>query len=30
MVTIILWIELLIVAIGIAKWIDNDMDKRGK
>ena len=24
------WIGLLIVAIGIAKWIDNDVDKRGK
>lgn len=29
MITIILWIGLLIVAIGIAKWIDNDVDKRG-
>ena len=24
------WIGLLIVAIGIAKWIDNDVDKRGE
>ena len=30
MVTIILWVGLLIVAIGTAKWIDNDVDKRGK
>lgn len=28
MITIILWIGLLIVAIAIAKWIDNDVDKR--
>lgn len=28
MITIILWIGLLIVAIAIAKWIDNDEDKR--
>ena len=28
--TIIAWLILLVMAIVIAKWIDNDMDRRGK
>ena len=30
MVTIIAWIGLCCVAIAIAKWIDKDVEKRGK
>lgn len=30
MITIIAWIGLCCMAIAIAKWIDNDVDKRGK
>lgn len=27
---LIAWLILLVIAIAIAKWIDNDVDKRGK